>query len=53
MAIDTVTVTLLQSVLASSALRNLFIGCAPNGAKYYLTAKGLNVARDPETLPIG
>ena len=86
MVIDTVTVTLLQSVLSSSAVRNLFttiansriaeaaplkaanpdadqeldalekadlIGSAPDGAKYYVTAKGLKVARDLEKLPIG
>jgi len=86
MAIDTVTVTLLGSVLGSSVARNLFttianrriteiaplkatnpdadqeldalekadlIGAAPNGGKYYVTAKGLKVARDLEKLPIG
>jgi predicted transcriptional regulator len=86
MAIDTVTATLLGSVLSSSITRNLFttiaksriaevaplkaanpeahqeldalekadlIGAAPNSGKYYVTAKGLKVARDLEKLPIG
>jgi len=29
------------------------IGAAPNSGKYYVTAKGLKVARDLEKLPIG
>ena len=29
------------------------ISSAPSGAKYYVTAKGLKVARDLEKLPIG
>ena len=86
MAIDTVTATLLGSVLGSSVARNLFttianrriaemaplkatnpdavqeldalekadlISAAPSGGKYYVTAKGLKVARDLEKLPIG
>ena len=86
MAIDTVTVTLLRSILSSSLARNLFttianrriaeaaplkatnpdadreldalekaelISAAPSGGKYYVTAKGLKVARDLEKLPIG
>jgi predicted transcriptional regulator len=80
------TVTLLGSVLGSSAVRNLFktiagrriaetaplkaenpcadqalealekadlIGAASSGEKYYVTAKGLKVARDLEKIPIG
>jgi hypothetical protein len=86
MAIETVTGTLLGSVLASSVARNLFtlianrriaergtlsrtidsqaaldalesadlISSARAGEKYYVTAKGLKVARDLEKiLPIG
>ncbi len=86
MAIDTVTVSLLGSVLGSAAARNLFttianmriaevgplravnpdadqeldalqkadlISAAPSGGKYYVTAKGLKVARDLEKIPIG
>jgi len=84
MAIDTITATLLGSVLGSSVTRDLFttiakrriaetaplmaanpdadhglealknadlIDASPNGAKYYVTAKGLKVARDLEKLP--
>jgi hypothetical protein len=86
MAIDTVTVALLGSVLGSSVTRDLFktiasrriaetaplkastpdadqelealekadlISPAPSGGKYYVTAKGLKVARDLEKLPVG
>jgi hypothetical protein len=86
MAIDAVTVTLLGSVLGSSAARDLFktiarrriaetaplkaenpgadqelealeradlIGSASSGEKYYVTARGLKVARDLEKIPIG
>jgi hypothetical protein len=86
MAFDTTTVSLLTSVLASSAIRDFFkdiarqrfgeidslraknekadqelrileqadlIGVAPNQTKYYVTAKGLKVARDLENLPVG
>ena len=85
MAIDSVTVALLGSVLGSSVTRDLFttianrriaetaplraanpdadqeldalekadlIGSAPSSGKYYVTAKGLKVARDLEKLPI-
>jgi hypothetical protein len=84
MVIETVTGTLLGSVLSSAATRSLFkviadkriaekaalmainsnpeadlaalvgadlIGSAPSGEKYYVTAKGLKVARDLEKIP--
>ena len=83
MTIETVTGTLLGSVLSSDAARGLFtliansriaeksalkasnpnpdaelaalvaadlISSAPNGEKYYVTAKGLKVARDLEKI---
>jgi hypothetical protein len=85
MAIDAVTVTLLKTILDSSATRKLFttiaasqiaelaslkeaspnadkelealqganlIGANPSGEKFYVTAKGLKVARDLEQLTI-
>jgi hypothetical protein len=83
MPIATVTVGLLESVLASSVARNLFtlianrriaergslpataesqaaldklesadlISSARGGERYYVTAKGLKVARDLEKIP--
>jgi len=81
MAVDTVTFTLLTSVLSSEAVRKLFktiansriadksalteadpqadqaldvlqsadlIGAGADGEKFYVTAKGLKVARDLE-----
>ena len=85
MGIDTLTVTLLSTVLGSPATRDLFksiarkriaelatlsvdnpeaakslpalesadlIGADSTGQKYYVTAKGLKVARDIESLPL-
>jgi hypothetical protein len=84
MAIDTATVTLLNSTLGSPATRRLFttiaasriallaslkeaganeeelsalqgadlIGANSSGEKFYVTAKGLKVARDLEQLTI-
>lgn len=85
MAIDTVTVTLLNSTLGSPTARKLFtriaanqialypalkeaspnadeelsalqsadlIGADSSGQKFYVTAKGLKVARDLQQLPI-
>jgi hypothetical protein len=86
MAIDTITVMLLKTVLDSSTARKLFttiatsgiaaaasleqagpdvdrqlsalqgvdlIGADRSGERFYVTAKGLKVARDLEQLPIG
>lgn len=86
MGVDTVTVSLLNSVLGSATARKLFttiaakriaeaaslrqgnpeadqdlgvlkdadlIGSGSSGDKYYVTAKGLKVARDLEKLPVG
>ena len=84
MAIDTVTFTLLTSVLSASNVRSLFktiaekriaeksalekssetaeeelgklqdadlIGAGADGKRYFVTAKGLKVARDLEQIP--
>jgi hypothetical protein len=84
-AIDAITVTLLSTVLGSTAARDLFksiarkriaemttlkadnpeaakslpalqsadlIGADSTGEKVYVTAKGLKVARDIESLPL-
>ena len=85
MAIDTLTITLLTSVLSSETVSKLFktiasnriadksllekadskadealdalqsadlIGAGSGGDKYYVTAKGLKVARDLEQIPL-
>jgi hypothetical protein len=85
MAVNTITVSLLNSVLSSATARKLFttiasrriaelaslkqndsdaarelealedadlIGSAQSGERYYVTAKGLKVARDLEKLPV-
>ena len=58
MAIDTTTVSLLTSVLASSAIRDFFKDIARQrfgeiDSLRAKTAKGLKVARDLESLPVG